>query len=94
MKGIEHVTKISIPDDNIPEWMNVLREGGINEEEMDAILMHLNKTYSNLKAPFIIEREIEKIKEELVKEYKYYLNDEQEQLIRKGLEEKMGISKE
>jgi len=94
MKGIEQIAKISVPDDNIPEWMNVLRDGGMNEDEMDAILIHLNETYRNLKAPFIIEREIEKIKEALVKEYKYHLNNEQEQEIRKGLEEKMGISKE
>ncbi len=94
MKGLEQITKISIPNENIPEWMNVLREGGMNEDEMDRILIHLNKTYRGLKAPFIIEREIEKIKEELVKGYKYHLNDEQEQLIRKGLEDKMGISEE
>ena len=94
MKGPEHIAKISVPDENIPEWMNVLREGGMNEDEMDRILIHLNKTYGKLKAPFVIEREIEKIKEELVKEYKYHLNDEQEQLIRKGLEDKMGISEE
>lgn len=94
MKNIEQVTKIAIPDENVPEWMNVLREGGLNEDEMDAVLLHLNKTYRELKAPFIVEREIEKIKEDLIKEYKYYLNDEEEQLIRKALEEKMGISKE
>lgn len=94
MKGIEKITKISIPDDNMSEWMNVLREGGLNEDEVDAILLHLNKTYRELKAPFIVECEIEKIKEGLIKEYKYYLNDEQEQLIRRELEDKMGISKE
>lgn len=94
MESIEKITKISIPDDSMSEWMNVLREGGLSEDEIDAILLHLNKTYKELKAPFIVEREIEKIKEDLIKEYKYYLNDEQEQLIRRELEDKMGISKE
>ncbi len=46
MKGEGEVIRISIPDDEVVGWMQTLREGGFNDEEIDKILSHLNSEYA------------------------------------------------
>ena len=41
--------KITIPDDDMPGWMQTLREGGFSDAEIDSILSHLNSTYGGMK---------------------------------------------
>jgi hypothetical protein len=36
--------RMRIPDDDLPNWMRVLREGGMTEGEIDAIFCKTNKT--------------------------------------------------
>lgn len=43
------IEKIRIPDEDMPNWIKALREGGFNDEEIDLILKNLNETYRRLK---------------------------------------------
>ncbi|OGE74289.1 MAG: hypothetical protein A3I07_04535 [Candidatus Doudnabacteria bacterium RIFCSPLOWO2_02_FULL_42_9] len=43
---VERIEKIRIPDDDIPGWLNLLMEMGLDQREIDHILRELNKTYA------------------------------------------------
>ena len=43
--------KINIPNENMIEWIRILREGGFTDKEMDRALTHLNQEYAELKMP-------------------------------------------
>jgi hypothetical protein len=46
--------KIKVPDGDMMGWIEMLREGGFSNEEVDVILAFLNKTYFSInKAPLI-----------------------------------------
>lgn len=91
MEKIEHIEKVSIPDEDMRGWMETLREGGFSEEEMSAMMVYLNQTYRNIQGPSMVEGEIQKIKDALVQERKYYMNQDQEKELRDFLYKKMGI---
>ena len=46
--------KIKVPDKDVPGWIQMLREDGFLNEEVDVILAFLNKTYFSInKEPLI-----------------------------------------
>lgn len=92
MEKIEHIVRMTVPDSEMQGWLNVLREGGLSEEEVDAMMVRLNETYRDIRGPVIIEREVERIKELLAQEHKYHINSEQEDHIREFLREKLGMN--
>lgn len=91
MENLERITKISIPDEDAANWINTLRESNLSDEKIDLIMVKLNETYRELKGEEVIESEINKIKESILKENKYHLNDEQVNDLRKFLEKKFNI---
>ena len=93
MEKIEHIEKVSIPDEDMKGWMDTLREGGFSEEEMSSMMVYLNQTFRNIQGPSMVEGEIQKIKEALVNERKYHLNEDQEKELRNFFYRKMGIEK-
>lgn len=86
MKNFEGITKLRIPDEDIPGWLQVLREGGFDDKEIDSILVYLNKTYRDLRGGRVIEEEIKEVEKYLQRKYKKYLNDEQREYLKKGIE--------
>lgn len=91
MESFEKIRNISVPDNDMQGWLRVLREGGLSEEEIDHMMVHLNETYKGVQGATVVDREVKKIKEILEEKHKYYLNDEQEALVRKNIERVLGI---
>jgi len=67
----EEIVGARIPDEDMNGWITTLREAGFTDQEMDDILGHLNKTYSEMRG--IKEKRVEQIlKETLDYMYKTY----------------------
>lgn len=79
------IERIKIPDDDMPGWINTLREGGFSDNEIDTILTNLNKTYANIKNNQYIEKELSKMNEEIEKRRGYSLTDEEKESLKKGI---------
>lgn len=79
--------ELSIPDDDMAGWIKTLREGNFSQDEIDAILSHLNKPYRDQKFPKEqrIEEELKKIEADLKDKYGKILNDEQKSYLRKSI---------
>lgn len=76
-KPADKIEKIRIPDEEVQEWMKTLREGGFTDEEMDFMLMRLNKTYAQVKGKEDFERTLEELKKYVSTEYGKILTPEQ-----------------
>lgn len=48
-RNIREVAGLSIPDDDMPGWIQQLHEMGLDQSEIDRILNHLNETYAKQK---------------------------------------------
>ncbi len=55
----EKIEKISIPDDDVINWMKTLRKEGFSKEEIDTIMSHANVTYRKKLRPNFVEEELE-----------------------------------
>ncbi len=80
------IEKISIPNDDVPGWMQTLREGGFTDEEIDTMLVHLNPTYAGEKQKVAIEQELTKMNNEITLRRGYPLSDEEKANLKKGIE--------
>jgi hypothetical protein len=49
MEKLKSIEKIRIPDEDMSGWMQTLREGGFNDQELDSIFVYLNKAYRGLR---------------------------------------------
>lgn len=78
-----------IPDEEAPVWMQTLREGGFNDDEIDIIMAHCNATYFELKKPKMAEQEVENIKRSFFKEYGKELSEAEVEYIRKGVSQRL-----
>lgn len=83
------IEKITIPDEDVPNWLKALKEGGLSEEEIDSFLERKNKGYFEAKHPNYIEDELNKIKEEYFRKYHKVLTKEEEEYFRKGIESRL-----
>lgn len=82
------IEKIKISDKNIPDWMQTLREGGFSDEEIDTMLSKLNVAYSKASGIDPIEKELERIEQDLLRKYKRVLNHEQREYLRKSISDR------
>lgn len=75
--GIEKITKIHIPEDDVKNWITTLHEGGLTDEEISAFVM------SNLEK---FKEESEKLRELciMIANRKKFITEEQKKL--EGLE--------
>lgn len=82
--------KMSVPDSDAMGWINMLREGGFTQVEIDAIMSHLNKTYRDQKFPKEqrIEQELKRTEEYLFNQYGHKLDDERRAYLRKSISER------
>lgn len=83
--------RAQIPDDDMPGWIKVLREGGFTDEEMDRMFIHLNIEYAKQKGADVVEQELKKVEEEFIAKSGRYLNDDEKEHFRKGIQERLGI---
>jgi len=80
------IEKLRVPDEDIPGWMQTLREGGFTDAEIDTILSNLNQTYSNEIIKGQVETELIKINNEIREKRGVALSDTERNALRKGIE--------
>ncbi len=87
----EKVVKIRIPDRDMSGWIETLRNGGLNDGQIDLILAHLNKTYAEQKGVFnedIVDEEMKKLERHIFEIEGRGLTKEQRDYLRKGIEDR------
>ena len=85
--------RASIPDDDMPGWMETLRTGGFSEKEIDDILAHLNKTYAKAKGLDLVDNELKKIEDYIQQTYGRKITPEQREHLRKSITERPEFKK-
>lgn len=85
----EKIEKVRIPDEDMPEWIKTLREGGFSDEEMDLILENLNPTYRKMKDPDFVEKELERLRKDLFEKIGRPLTREEIEHLRKSIESRL-----
>lgn len=85
----EEIIKTGIPNEDMPGWIQSLREGGFTDEEMDIFLSNLNAEYRKIKNPNFIDEKLDELIEYIKKRYKKTLNSEQIKYLRKGIESQL-----
>ncbi len=83
--------KAQIPDNDMPGWIQTLREGGLTDEEIDKMLIRLNKEYAKQKGADVVEQELKNIEDEFVAKSGRYLNEDEKEYFKKGIRERLGI---
>ncbi|MBI5913364.1 hypothetical protein HY839_02890 [Candidatus Azambacteria bacterium] len=88
-RNFERIRRIRIPDEEVPAWMETLREGGFNDDEIDTIMAYCDAAYFELKRSGLAEQEVEKIKESFLKGYGKALSEGEIEYIRKAIEQQL-----
>ncbi len=79
------VEKISVSDQDALDWIKTLVEAGLPADEIDRIMSHLNETYREKIKKGEIEKELRKIKEDLMNRKGYIISPEEELKIKQGI---------
>lgn len=85
-RRFEKIIKARIPDEDMPGWIETLRQGGFSDEEMDLILENLSPTYKKMRHPDFVEKGLEKLKEDLSQKIGRELTEEEIDYLKKGIE--------
>ena len=88
------IEKVTIPDSDMPGWIEVMRNSDLNQEEIDWFLARLNSTYAKAKGIPDIEGELTEIEKYYEKEYGRRLTEEQRQYFRAGIAERLKNDKD
>jgi hypothetical protein len=84
--------RISIPDDDMAGWIQVLKEAGFSEEEMGRIFFRTNKTYRRENKNELINWIAKEAEEGVSKKFNVILTDQQKETIRRAVEEEYNNS--
>ena len=84
----EEIVKARIPDDDLTNWIETLKNGGFNQEEIDKIVGGLSKKYVKMRREERINEEMRKEEEKLFKETGKLLNSEDAEWLKKKIERK------
>jgi hypothetical protein len=84
MENREKITGLSIPDEDMPGWIRVLRESDLTNEEVEQILLINNKTYA--RETLDIEEIINAAEAELLRVTGEPLTEHEKNRIRKKIE--------
>lgn len=79
------IERTKIPDRYVPSWMQTLREGGFSDEEIDVMLSRLNVEYAKGRGIDVVEKELERIENDLLKTHERTLTKEQREYLRKSI---------
>jgi len=88
---VEKIQKITIPDDDMSDWIKTLYAGGFTDAEIDSILSHLNATYVGKKREGYVNQELSKMEAEISKRRGYGFSDKEKTAIREGIESRFRI---
>ena len=84
------IERLRIPDSDMAGWIEALRKSDLTEEQIDRMLTHLNRNYADAKGvDNIVEEELGRLREYLLKEHQQTLSPEQEEYLRKSIESRL-----
>lgn len=87
--GIEKITKITIPDEDMRGWIETLFKEGFKQEEIDLILGHLSKEYARIRGIDSVEKRLTDFKKYFLEEHGKTMTLEQEEYFRRNIQRKM-----
>jgi len=79
--------KLSIPDDDLPNWMKVLHDEGFSSEEIDAIFSKLNASWREQKMPELVEQGLNELEERTIAHRGRGFTPEERNYFRSSIEE-------
>ena len=79
--------KIKVPDQDVSGWIQVLREGGFSNEEIDILLAFLNKTYFLINKDPLINWVLKQEEEFIYSREKKFLNYEERRQYKVEIEQ-------
>ena len=79
----ERIAKI--PDQDVPGWINMLRENDFSDEEINGMLSRLNVEYSKASGIDPVEKELERIEKDLWERHRRKLDKEQREYMRRSI---------
>ena len=85
----QDIAKVRIPNEDMPGWIQSLREGGFTDQEIDMILSNLNVDYRKAKNPNFVEEELGKLMKYFREKYKKILNPKEIEHLKKGIESRL-----
>lgn len=83
----QEIGALSLPDEDMVGWINVLREAGFSEQEMDTMLSQLNETYAKFKKRDRIIKKMHHVEETLRRNDGGQLSPEEREILKKQLEQ-------
>jgi hypothetical protein len=86
LKRNEDIVGAKIPDDDLSNWIETLKDGGFTQEEIDIIVSGLNKAYAKRRRSELIDEEMRKTEEELFKKSGKLLASEDADWLKKRIE--------
>lgn len=86
MMPSEKMEKINVPDEDVPGWLQTLREGGFTDVEINSIMSHLNETYAGFQKDVAVNKELEKMDGEIRARRGFSLSNEEKTKLREGIE--------
>lgn len=89
----DEIERIRIPDEDMPGWIQTLRETGFSDKEIDSILRNLNSTYAGLKKEEFVVRELKKMEEEVSKRRGSGFTEQERIEMKKGIESRFSSNK-
>ena len=84
-KPADRVVGMQIPDDDVPNWIQTLQEGGMSAEEIDVIMSRLNKNYLVQRFNGFIEEQIQHAVEDIERHTGKGMSDERREFIKAEL---------
>jgi len=85
----DDIVKARIPNEDMPGWIQTLRDGNFTDQEIDMILSNLNADYRKAKNPNFIEEELGKLIKYFRKEHKRILSPKEIEYLRKSIESRL-----
>jgi DNA-binding transcriptional MerR regulator len=83
------VERVKIPDRDILNWIKVLKESGISEDEIEKMMVRLNRTFAEAKGiDGLVEKELERIEDYLLREHGRKLSKAQKEYLRESIRER------
>lgn len=79
------IENLKVIDQDVPGWIQMLRENEFSDKEIDDMLSRLNVEYSKASGIDPIEKELERIEKDLWEKHKRKLDSDQREYMRKSI---------
>ncbi len=75
------IEKARISDEDVPSWMQTLREGGFSEEEIDLMFKSLNQKYAEQKLPGVFKESWHRVVQKIEGKRGFKMSEEEKEKL-------------